>query len=648
MDINKKPLRMTWLSNASWACTGYGNQTRLFMPRIKALGYDLAMIAFYGLEGRILNIGDIQVYPRGSHPYGNDVMTAHTRHFGAEICLSLIDAWVIEPQMFHSGVRWIPWFPVDMEPLPPPVRNKVASAWRRIVFSRFGERMVQDAGLDCYYVPHGIETDVFKPIDRIQAREYLRLPNDKFIAGMVAANKGNPSRKSYVENIGAFAELKKKHSDVLLYLHTTTGERGEFQGINLPEYVEHLGLKHGTMGMCDPNEVDVLFCDQYFMSIGYDDKYMNALYNALDVHLLVSMGEGFGIPIVEAQSAGCPVIVGDWTSMSELCFSGWKVKKSEAYPFWTPLGSWQWIGKIDVIADRLEAAYRMAGNTEYRKQARRGALAYDADRVTEKYWKPVLAEIEQDLGLWQAKKEPTCKHEWIKVGVTDAEGSTSTPCKLCGAEMRYWNNGRRDIIPGGFKNEHGLKFVEPDGLEWIILRETDRDYKASNLNLTKDSVVVDIGAHVGIVSMVIAKTFGCQVYAYEPSPDNYRRLVANIEANGLAQNIHAYNMAVTGDGRDVIISASPDNTGGCNIYSETGHSVESVTLEDIYNLVGGHIDLLKIDCEGAEFEVLQHTEDLERIGAIRGEFHGPEALSLLKLVAECVPDTHVSILGAAR
>jgi glycosyltransferase involved in cell wall biosynthesis len=208
----------------------------------------------------------------------------------------------------------------------------------------------------------------------------------------VAANKGNPSRKAFCENIAAFKALHDKHPDTALYLHTFKGEQGG-QVINLPEYIKSLGLVEGK---------DVFFCDQYMQLIGFGDDYMAAAYNAMDVHLLASMGEGFGIPILEAQSCGTPVIVGDWTSMSELCFSGWKVSKKEATPFWTPLAAYQWIPQIGAIADRLEQAYRLSGNVEYSERARKGALPYDADRITEKYWRPVLAEIEQDIAAWSA------------------------------------------------------------------------------------------------------------------------------------------------------------------------------------------------------------------------------------------------------
>lgn len=625
-------MRIMWLSNAPWAPTGYGNQTGLFLPYLNNLGHEISVTAFYGLEGRMLEMNGTRIYPKGAHPYGMDVTAVNARHFNADVIISLIDAWVMDPTALQQfGAKWIPWFPVDSEPVQPPVVNSISKAYRRIVFSRFAERMVNDAGLDCYYVPHGVNTKLFKPGNREAARRLINMPLDRYLVGMVAANKGNPSRKALCENIAAFKILHDKHPDTLLYLHTVRGERGGHL-VNLAEYVKSLGLVEGK---------DVIFSEPYMQSLGFADEYMVALYNALDVHLLVSMGEGFGIPIVEAQACGCPVIVGDWTAMSELCFSGWKVDKKDAAPFWTALASYQFLPRVDAIADKLEQAYRMLGNEDYRKRARDGALAYDAEKVAEKYWKPVLQDIEESVAAWRVTNHA---HTWCKVGLFNQDGSMSVPCSDCGAELVIVNNKQEKVIEGGFTNPAGLKFTRPDGLEWLLLRETYRDYKAEELNLTQDSVVVDIGAHVGVVSMTLAQQFGCKVYAYEPEFNNYLRLEKNIEANGLSELIDINLLAVTKDGRLVKIATNSNNSGGGDIYSDHGVDVHSITLSGILDYVGGHIDLLKIDCEGAEFEILKDA-DLSKIKAIRGEFHGPEAPTLLELVKEQVPDTKVTLQG---
>lgn len=391
-------LRISWLSNAPFAQTGYGNQTRLFARRIKDnLKHDVAITAFWGHEGSIINWDGIPVYGKGFHLYGQDVMAAHASNFRADILISLMDAWVIQTGLLQDYKdKWYPWFPIDHDPLPKPIADAVKKSPKPITMSLFGKRMMEDVELDCFYVPHGVETDIFKPVDRKEAREKMLLPKDVFIVGMVAANKGSPPRKAFFQNIAAFAELHKKHNDTVMYIHTIHGgAQATAEMVNLVEFCNFIGLEVGR---------DVIFPDQYYYMLGYPDDRMNMLYNAMDVHMLVSMGEGFGIPILEAQSAGTPVIVGDWTSMSELCMAGWKVDKAEAEPFYTPLGSWQYLPRAGAIADKLELAYHNKNNLALRKKARDMAIAYDADLVTEQYWKPCLDEIAASLPEQKADK----------------------------------------------------------------------------------------------------------------------------------------------------------------------------------------------------------------------------------------------------
>lgn len=379
-------MRFTWLSNAPWSQTGYGVQTKLTVPRLKALGHDPAVIAYFGLEGGSIIWDGIPILQRGFNAFGNDVMRAHTLRHGAKVCFSLMDAWVINPKEFRDDVKWVPYFPVDSEPCPRAVLEVVTQAYKRIAMSKFGVQMLENSGLDCYYAPHCVETEVYKPYDMKESRRENRLPEDAYIIGMIAANKGAPSRKAFTPQIMAFAEFKKKHPDAVLYIHSTTAENGEFGGVNLPEFCEFAGLEVGK---------DVLFPNQYDLFMGlYSSTSIAKLYSSFDVHMLVSMGEGFGIPTLEAQSCGCPVITSGWTASEELCFSGRLVRKSDADPFYTQVCAFQYKPRVDAILAVMEAEYR---NPSSREKAREGALEYDADTVTEKYWKPILEDIEAGL-----------------------------------------------------------------------------------------------------------------------------------------------------------------------------------------------------------------------------------------------------------
>ena len=273
-----------------------------------------------------------------------------------------------------------------------------------------------------------------------------------------------------------------------------------------------------------------------------------------------------------------------------------------------------------------------------------GALAYDADKIVEKYWKPVLKEIESMAA--DVNEARACDHDWHDTGLFNKDGSISQPCKKCGSERVSYRDGRQIIIAKGFVIPGvNVTYAEPDGLEWLLTRETVREYD-NGLNLPDKPKVIDIGAHVGVVSMYLAKKYNAEVWAYEPQPQNSRRLVLNIERNGLTDKAHAFNLAVTGDGRDVTIGSNTENSGGNSIYDSGSFAAKSITLPEILAEVG-EIDLLKIDCEGAEFEILADPEILRgNVGIVRGEVHNAhgDGDALVEAIKAVVPDTEMVVL----
>ena len=342
-----------------------------------------------------MNWNGVQVFGNSYHPYAMDVISGHTQTFKGDAMLSMMDLQVFEPQSL-LGTKWIPWMPLDHHNIPPLILENAKKADFRIAMSKHAQAELHRNDVQSEYIPCGVDLDVFKPMDREQCRKDMGFPMDKFMVGMVAMNKGNPSRKAFNQNIAAFAALKAKHKDVALYLHTGDGIRG-YEVVNLLDILNVLGLKWGYSFAGDTDSLDVIFANQYGLAMGYESVMMAKIYNSLDVYTGVTRGEGFGIPILEAQACGTPVITGDWSAMSEIHFSGWQLSRSDAEPLFTPMAAWQYEPHTAAIAERLEAAYQMRGNQDYRKRAADGAKPYNADTLVDKYWLPILGKAEEVL-----------------------------------------------------------------------------------------------------------------------------------------------------------------------------------------------------------------------------------------------------------
>lgn len=380
-------------SNAVWAQTGYGVQAKLMLPRFQKMGYGVSMTAYYGLQGHTLKINDMLVFPVGHHPYGQDVCAANAIMAQADILMTLVDIWVCEPQNYGK-VPWVPYFPIDSGSVSPLIRLKLPSMFQGITFSKSAQKLIELEGFETLYVPHCVDTQVFHPIDRAAAFEDMnahipqKIDKDKFLVSMVAMNKGQPSRKAFTQHIRAFKELHDRHPDSAMYIHCTKGANGENGGVDLTAYCKFVGLEIGK---------DIFFPDELTILNGYPDEFLNSVYNASDVLASVTMGEGFGVPILEAQACGCPVITGDWTAMPEITFSGWKVHQSEAQEWWTTLGAIQYSPNWQAIHNCMEQAYQKKGNQFMRDKAFKGAKQFDADIVVEKYWRPALETIQKKL-----------------------------------------------------------------------------------------------------------------------------------------------------------------------------------------------------------------------------------------------------------
>lgn len=369
-------------SNGPMVPSGYGKQVRLLAPRLKAAGHEVAVSTFYGLSGSPIMWEGIPLLPAGSRDFGTDVLPYHAANHGAELVITLMDFWKLQPcAEALQRLRVLAWLPTDCDPLGRPDAQTLArSGAQPVAMSRFGERVLTEAGFSSLYAPHAVDTSVFKPpADRRALRAELGL-DDFFLIGINAANR-DALRKGWPEQFQAFKRLRQNAPEARLMVHS---EARSGNGFPLDQLAEDMGIADA-----------VIFSDQYALVAGLmDDETMAGWYGCLDVLSACSYAEAFCVPLIESQACGTPVITTGGSAMEENVWSGWRVSSD---PYWNPVHrAWWDRPSIDSITTRYGYAYEQwqAGKMEHRRaQAVAGAEKFDADDVVARYWLPILEAV---------------------------------------------------------------------------------------------------------------------------------------------------------------------------------------------------------------------------------------------------------------
>ncbi len=171
-------------------------------------------------------------------------------------------------------------------------------------------------------------------------------------------------------------------------------------------------------------------------------------------------------------------------------------------------------------------------------------------------------------------------------------------------------------------------------LREVLVEETYRDVLP--LLPQRGLRVVDIGANLGSFTIWLSHTAKVEeAFCFEPEPDSFRLLQLNLANNGCGF-AHALDRAIGGQSRAAQIVLKEDSPGGTNIYraaqssgTPQGKAIQVVAFSEWLSQTPGAFDLLKMDCEGSEWEIVRKTSGSEfaRFGAIVAEVHGdPEGL----------------------
>lgn len=167
------------------------------------------------------------------------------------------------------------------------------------------------------------------------------------------------------------------------------------------------------------------------------------------------------------------------------------------------------------------------------------------------------------------------------------------------------------------------------GFYEIILR---RDYFSAGQVIERGATVIDVGANIGCFTITAAQLVGPtgRVIAIEPEESTYQQLLRNIELNRL-DNVTALRLAVGATEGEILLHSDPNRLFSSVFSSVNGRPIQGsdqrVTMLTLDALMDkcriGRCDYLKLDCEGAEHEIVANMSraTASRVAQITMEVH---------------------------
>lgn len=400
--VNEVVFRILWNSDCMIGPSAYSRITYETLTQLVKLGYPVAHVAMVNaLRRGPFTYEGVLILPSGNDPWNEDVFLQHYCEYNANVLITLKEPWAFSVTP-HYALNWIPITPIDHDPVSPLMLSKLQTCFKVIAISRFGQRELKRNQIESTYIPHAVNTDVFKPLEgkRGECRKLWYLDPDEFVVGIIAKNQ---VRKMLPHMLRGYRRFLDTNKDVKSHLFLWT-----LVGGGIPEAPHHGVSDLGVNLLPEMKLLDlwekVKWADDKMILRGIPDwsgeDYVTGwdmvkLYGSMNVLLLASGGEGFSLPLIEAQACGVPVITTDYAAAPEQVGAGLTVKPSDYIIVGTP-GQRYAVPSVDGIAEALTRIYN-ADREKLAKRARRFAERYSWPNVLDNYWKPFLSEVESDL-----------------------------------------------------------------------------------------------------------------------------------------------------------------------------------------------------------------------------------------------------------
>jgi len=343
--------------------------------------------------------------PRAKVDFGFDTVFYYLKKYEPKILITMAD--IGKQSGFIKGVnearkrgwrgKWIMYCPLDCHQWALHWDEILMVADINLTMAKFGESTFRKNKVpNVQMIPIGVDTKTYFPK---ADKESLRIRygiNDKFVCGFVGRNQ---TRKMIPYLIKGFANFAKNKDDIVLLLHTDVAPPG---GEGRGSVIDGLIWKFERETNQSLFESKKIMLTQENLGIiarqAISPKEMNDIYNLMDVYLYPTGGEGFGMPAIESQSAGIPILMSNNTTGPELAGSTGKLIDMQKDKYGRTVGILGTNGVENFIPDDkhivelLEKYYKdwKTGKKllkQMSEDSRKFALTYDWDLIVKQWIK---------------------------------------------------------------------------------------------------------------------------------------------------------------------------------------------------------------------------------------------------------------------
>jgi len=285
--------------------------------------WDFYHVGWQNMDRAHKTVEGYTMLPRKKDSHGVDCLLEYLMQYKPDVFVSLCDVGfqagymqsVFEAKKQGWTGKWVAYTPIDTHTWEAVYWDKIFdSPDVNVAMAEYGEKMMKEHSVpNVVTIPHGVDLETFKPVEDRELLKQNPLVKDRFVVGFVGRNQ---IRKMVDRLIKGFAQFSKGKEDVLLLLHTDLHPQvigwdlsailAKFEKEIDPD-IDKFRKIILTKEQLDPDSRQRVHPGD-----------MNDFYNMMDIFCFATGGEGFGLPAIECQAAGTPLMMTACTTAFEL------------------------------------------------------------------------------------------------------------------------------------------------------------------------------------------------------------------------------------------------------------------------------------------------------------------------------------------